>query len=282
MKVYLLKIKYYYENIKQNNYEIEVYSSLDRAIEEGKYFLSKRKNDEGFRDYKFTVTQTDPKYTERFYCREIYETDMLISLLDIYDDRWIDVCGMYEPTHIVYFFDIEGNLQYKLLKYIDIQRKYIGSIKVYPEDKLGVAGKKFKIGDIVRVKAVLFEDNYIVKDGFVRDQLYIIENLPRRKKGQKYFKNTYKLLSISNYGYMPGLLTYEAYESHIEKYDGLVEEDSFISILSKIMRKEINVSNETWQLLINGEVSFDTRKRFNEIEELKNLLEKEGGNNGCI
>ena len=35
MKVYLLNIDYYYDNIEENDYEIEVYSSLERAVEEG-------------------------------------------------------------------------------------------------------------------------------------------------------------------------------------------------------------------------------------------------------
>ncbi len=66
MKVYLLNIDYYYKNIEENDYETEVYLSLERAVTEGKFFLSKRSKDKGFRDYDFTVTETDPEYAEKF------------------------------------------------------------------------------------------------------------------------------------------------------------------------------------------------------------------------
>ena len=66
MKIYLLNIDYYYENIAENDYETEVYLSLEKAVAEGKNFLSKRSKDKGFTDYNFTVTETDPEYAEQF------------------------------------------------------------------------------------------------------------------------------------------------------------------------------------------------------------------------
>ena len=102
MKIYLLNIDYYYENIEENEYETEVYLSLERAVEEGKYFLSKRSKDKGFRDYNFTVTETDPEYAENFNADKLN--------IDIFHKEDF---GMYEPTHIIYTYDIGGNLQNK-------------------------------------------------------------------------------------------------------------------------------------------------------------------------
>lgn len=65
-KVYVLNIDYFYKSAKKRDYEYEVYSTLERAVEEGKYFLSKRLEDEDFKDYVFTVEEVDIEYAENF------------------------------------------------------------------------------------------------------------------------------------------------------------------------------------------------------------------------
>ena len=259
-KVYLLNVDYFYENIDENDYDTEVYLSLEKAVEEGKYFLSKHKDDEGFRDYSFTVTETDPDYASKFDAE-----DLGINIIKK------EKFGKYEPTHIIYYYDIDGNFLYKYLEYRDNQRKHHCSFKVFPEDKED-AGQKFKIGDIVRVKPVDKEEYYCSAylDYWKPDKLYIVRGLPRKSEGQKYFDNTYAL--ISNYNedeHIKGLYTWEFYERDIEKYDGVVKEDSYIRFLQKIIKNEIAVSKDTWTKLKIGEILFDEKGKYKELPEYK-------------
>lgn len=69
-------------------------------------------------------------------------------------------------------------------------------------------------------------------DSWNKDKLYVVRWLPRRKEGQKYFENTYAL--ISNYNedkYIKGLFTFEQYERDIELYEGKLNESSHIGFL---------------------------------------------------
>lgn len=247
MKIFLLNLEYYYDNIDENDYKTEVYSSLERAVQEGKYFLAKRCKDEGFRDFTFCITETDLIYAEQFD----------IEKLGLNALHYTQDFGKYEPTHIMYFYNIDGTLQYKYLEYMDKQRKYCTSFTVFPEDEsnLEMAGKKFKIGDIVKIKERDPEEYY--RHGYMEywstDKLYIVRYLPRRTDDQKYFQNTYALISIYNEDkYMKGLFTEEQYERDIEKVDTPIDEDSPIVFLQKIIRNEITVSYQTWSDLKNG------------------------------
>ena len=80
------------KNFRKTSSHTKIYLSLERAVEEGKYFLSKRSKDKDFRDYNFTVTETDPEYAEKFNSKELN--------LDAFNREDF---GRYEPTHIVYF-----------------------------------------------------------------------------------------------------------------------------------------------------------------------------------
>lgn len=254
MKIYLLNIDYYYDNIEENDYETEVYLSLERAVEEGKYFLSKRCKDKGFRDFTFTITETDPKYAEQFD----------VSKLGL-DTLHKEDFGKYEPTHIIYFYNMDGSLQSKYLRYMDKQRKHCTGFTVFPEDEEGLAGKKFKIGDIVRIKERNQEEYYnqAYMDYWTADKLYVVRYLPRKKDGQKYFENTYALISIYNEDeYIKGLFTSEHYERDIEKVDTPIDEESSIRILQKIKKNEISISYETWTALKIGKLHLDEVKNI--------------------
>ena len=261
MKIYLLDIDYYYENIEENDYETEVYLSLERAVAEGKYFLSKRSKDKGFRDYDFTVTETDPEYAEKFNADELN-----INRFNKED------FGMYEPTHIVYTYDIEGNLQNKYLEYRDNQRKHLAGFTVFPEDETELAGQKFKIGDVVKIKEKNMEEYYhnAYMDYWNKDKLYVVRWLPRRKDGQKYFENTYAL--ISNYNedkYTKGLFTSEQYERDIELYEEKIDKNSPIGFLQRIIRNEVAVSNDTWTKLKTGQVLLNEDGTYKDLYEYK-------------
>lgn len=261
MKIYLLNIDYYYENIAENDYETEVYLSLEKAVAEGKNFLSKRSKDKGFTDYNFTVTETDPEYAEQFNADRLN--------IDIFHKEDF---GKFEPTHIVYFYNIDGELQYKYLEYRNNQRKHQTGFTVFPEDETETVGQKFKIGDVVKVKERT-GDYYRCTpymEYWNKDKLYVVRWLPRRKYGQKYFENTYAL--ISNYNedkYIKGLFTSEHYERDIKLYNGKIDENSPIGFLQKIIKNEIAVSNDTWTKLKTGQVLLDESGTYKNLYECK-------------
>ena len=201
MKVYLLNLDYFYDNIEQNEYHTEVYSSLEKAVEDGKYFLNRRYNDKGFRDYEFKVTEIDLEYAEQF------SKDQLNIL-------GREELGKYEPTHIIYNFNLSGELLYKRLEYYDKQRKYLKSFTMYPEDFEENAGQKFKVGDIVRIKKRNEDEYYSLEylENWTEDKLYIVRGLPKKAKGQKYFNNLYVLEDGE------GIYRFRHYEKDIELY----------------------------------------------------------------
>lgn len=270
MKVYLLIIEMYYNNPLDNEHFVEIYSNLQTAVENGKCILAKNSKDCNFRDYDFTVTETDPIYTEDFNAKNIINNTYKKEDL-----------GKYEPTHIVYNYDMTGTLNYKDLCYRDKEKSYGRSFTVFPEDETIKAGQKFKIGDVVKIKAKDSEDYYSIgyMDSWTPDKLYVVRWLPRKSKNQKYFDNTYAL--ISNYNEdtnitINGLYTSEQYERDIEKYDEKVDPTSPIGFLQRIIKNDVVVSYDTWSKLKNGIILLDEKGSYKELEEFI------GGNNWSL
>lgn len=248
MKVYLLNIDYYYKDTDCSEYEIEVYTSLERAVAEGVHFLSKRSKDDGFVDYDFTVTEIDPEYAERFNSKK----------LDIRICHSED-CGKYEPTHIIYTYNKDGELQYQYLEYRENQRKHLAGFTVFPEDEDAMAGQKFKVGDIVRIKKRNIEEYYPLNfiKSWSREKLYVIKQLPCKADGKKYFENTYAVISIYTDVNTQKLNTFEVYERDIELANVELADDSPIKFLQKIIKNEIAISKETWSKLKCGIIQLD-------------------------
>lgn len=138
--IYLLKVsansKRFGKLIERNSHYSEVYSSLDKAVEDGKEWMKERlkvlnvklEKDESVKenfnneelDYSFTVTEVDLDYIEKFNDLEDEEKDKYI-----------------EPTHKIYNYNINGDLlnielEYRYangenlkLKYYEQKRKKI-------------------------------------------------------------------------------------------------------------------------------------------------------------
>lgn len=111
--IYLLKVsansKRFGKLIERNSHYSEVYSFLDKAVEDGKEWMKERlkvlnvklEKDESVKEnfnneeleYSFTVTELDLDYIEKFNNLEDEEKDKYI-----------------EPTHKIYNYNINGNL----------------------------------------------------------------------------------------------------------------------------------------------------------------------------
>lgn len=255
MKIYQLNLDYLYENIEQNEYYTEVYSSLAKAVEDGKYFLYERCKDNGFRDYEFKITEIDLEYAEQF---DVKQLNINISNKE--------ELGIYEPTHITYCFNINGKLLYKHLKYKDKQRKYIKGFTMFQEDFEQNAGQRFKIGDIVRIKKRNEEEYYSLEfqEYWSEDKLYIVKSQPSRNDGQKYFNNIYGLLSkYDGDECAKGLFISRYYEKDLELYDGKLDPNSPFGFLQKIIKNEIIITEQTWSKIKNGQISLTEMVHIN-------------------
>lgn len=226
MFVYHLKVAI---NLGQDHIcKSEVYSTLEIAIKEGKKYLEK-----GFiklynsykiseqnvsleqiinldrANYKFTITELDPQIADSFNNEKNYLEE--------------------EPTHKVYVFKYDGTLKYTSIIYMNEQKEDIYSVNMYEEDLQEGAGEKFKVGDIVSPT----RPNRTKK-------LLVVTEIPKKEKGQKYFDNTY--MTVGTY---EGGCIYKSFkESEIEKVTDNEEIPSKISILQRIIKKEIKVSKD--------------------------------------
>ena len=123
-KVYLLIIDYFFKKGTKRDYDYEIYSSLERAVEEGKQFLVKQLEDENLKDFAFSVEEIDIEYAENF------DPDKLgIKEYSIKSFRNI------KPTHITYFYDKDGNLLYEYIEYKNKQRDSLFGFKRTPNEE---------------------------------------------------------------------------------------------------------------------------------------------------
>lgn len=279
MKIYLLKEEVYKNGELQDEY-VEVFSSFERAKEFGLERITKelsrsskeeRKSieqciEEEILDYTFYITEEDLEYAKQYTKQIEWKEEIEEYLTD-------------EPTHKEYVLDYLGNVQNIILRYLPNQKEVITNNFLYmkPKDLLPEAGTKFQVGDVVTItkpNARMEDLTYFHYPEY--SEMYVVRYLPRRKQGQKYLRNTYAVCEIRDEDYAPGIYTKEVHEEQIEKYEGNIEENSPIDVLRKILRKEVDIDQETWNKLKYGVISLrpkDTKKPHYYKTVLK--LEKE-------
>ena len=115
--------------IDRDSYYTGVYSTLEKAVDEGLCFINKRFKDiyqqsdyctneedtltleDMFKDdmifYNFKITELDPMYADNFTAPK-EEKD----------------CKGLKPTHIIYYYDYDGKLKNKEIEHIDKSGKF--------------------------------------------------------------------------------------------------------------------------------------------------------------
>lgn len=270
MKVYKLELEIMFA-LEDNQFYSNVYSTMEKAIEEGKYNLEKRMRDfytNGYQmkgqdnittdklfsieraDYIFKVVELEIEYAENFNtnltCEELWKV---------------------KPTHIEYYYDYKGELESKHIQWKVKQRTLKEEIRMNKEDLVKGAGTKFKVGDIVIVNSE-FDKNLTYK------KLFVIKSVPTKIDGIEYFKNRYKVISTyDREALLSGIFTLEYNENELRKYDKKIKHNSPINLLQRIILGDISVSHEMWQDMENGVVSFD--ERINYQEYLREVLKGE-------
>lgn len=258
MNVYRLEIEAYNTRFgdlrERNSFYSDVFSSLERALEEGKYNLKKimyniyenseyctKENsltlEEMLQDeciyYRFQITEVDPFYADSF--DEIYsEKECILN---------------HKPTHIIYNYDYKGNLQYKQIQWTLEGEHHSGQVILqYPGDDEENAGEKFKIGDFVQIEG--------------EDKIYIVHGVPLKENGKLLGENKYYLSAIFDNILCP---FYDEYEYNLKKYEGVIKEDSpymFVRNLYKSNKKE---SLELLSKLELGEIVLNENPSFRNI-----------------
>ena len=279
MKIYFLQVKCYLN--EERHYE-NVYSNKEKAMSEGKVWLEKLLREQykdWFEDdkevnvpnltceqlfklkaiYDFIITEYDPEEIDKLY-------DMnnlpVIEDYDIYD-----LClAKLEPAKIIYDYDYNGNETHISGVFIfnSKGKRREKTISMYIEDYNNpLAGAKFKIGDIVKIKT---SQDYIFKN-----KLHVITDLPHKKENQKFFKNMYNVI-VNHNEYDEGCHRDIFYENELELYTEKLPNDSPIVFLSKYFKGEIELKNINWSDIESGKITLNENKSFRDFGEIKNKM----------
>lgn len=271
MNIYLLQCSIMIPGEDYNLHKENVFSSLELARKVGMKILEDllRKYYDGLFDYgapkklsrdelfqlsvmyDFSITEFDPAVT-----------DKIEKLEYTYDE-----CFLHEPTHKVYSYDYNGQLNYIEVQYKTIHDKHNGIYEIMkPSDFAEGAGNKFSVGDIVTIKQEKKQSYF--ESYQMADRLHVITGTPTKKEGQKYFDNTYHV--ITNHNKIDDGCHKDSFrEDELQLYTGVIDKDSPIYFLSQIYQGNIEISHEKYMDLISGRIALNNAPSFREIEEFK-------------
>lgn len=252
----------YGDLIENDSYYSDVFSTLKKAVAEGKWWLD-RKIQDLYQESGYCTQREDSLTIEDMIKdKAIYYYFKVTSLSPYYADNFEISSSEYKcknlrPTHIVSFFDLKGNFKYKDLEYRSKDGGFGYVIRRYDGDNENKPNK-FNVGDFVTI----IDDEDIPKN-----QIFVINRVPRRNDPKAYFENRYYLSTIiqgCRFEYY-----HEYNESKLKKYEGKVDSNSPLVLLQKFYRGEIEISKEILKKMERGEIILNTYPTFKEVEELK-------------
>ena len=279
-KIYLLQISF--DSWKYNH---RVYSNLELAKEVGKKWLENefRKEYENLFEedlkgdslktnlskeevfklktiYDFTITELEPDRIDKL---NHIENLPVVKDIDIYDSY----CADLEPAKIEHSYDYNGKEIYITGIYIFNHNGKIKEREVMMEyeDYINpLAGSKFKKGDIVKIKR---NYNGHSKDYVFCNKLHVITDIPHKNKNQKFFRNSYKVITNHN-SYDEGCHIDVFNEKELELYTDKLPNDSPILFLSKYFKGEIKLNNIRWSDIECGRITLNENKSFRDVPEI--------------
>lgn len=287
MHIYFLQVMSCLDN--EEHYE-NVYCTRARAIKEGKIWVDKllrKQYKDWFEEneinkipeltteqlfklkavYDFSVTEFDPEEYEKSH--DIKNVPV-IENYDIYDSY----CADLTPVKVIHSYDFNGNEIYIAGVYVfnykgtRKERKVMMKYEDYINPQ---AGTKFKKGDIVKIK-----ENYDSHFGDYHfyDKLHVITEIPHKKKGQKFFTNSYDVI-VNHNSFDEGCHVDVFNEKELELYTGKLPEDSPLIFLSKYFKGEIELKNVSWMDIECGKVILNENKSFRDIPEIMEQMKGE-------
>ncbi len=262
--VYHLEVQAYnncYGNlIDRDSFYSGVYSTLEKALEEGKWFINKRFKDI-YEQSDYCTNEEDTLTLEDMLKDDMITYHFKVTELDpVYADNFNPpkmeyMCRDLKPTHTVYYYDYKGKLKFYELNYLDKDGGW-GYTTLRYEDDDESKPNKFKVGDFVTV----------IDEEIPSDQVFIVYGVPIRNNPKRFFDNTYYLSTINDgckFNYY-----YEFNESKIKKYEGIIEDSSPLMLLKKIYTEEIEISQDVWDKIQENKILLNTYPSFRDIEEL--------------
>lgn len=252
--------------VERDSYYSGVYSTIEKAIEEGKWFIDRRFK-EIYQQSDYCTNEKDTSSLEDMlkddvisYCFKITELDPTYA--DSFEPPKREyMCRDLKPTHTTYFYDYKGNLKYYDLEYLDKDGGW-GYTTVRYENDDESKPNKFNVGDFVTV----------IDDEVPADQVFVVSNAPIRNDPKRFFDNTYCLSTISDGCRFSFYHDYN--ECQIKKYDGTIDSNSPFILLQKFYRGEIDIDDNILRKIEDGDILLNTKPTYLDIPELKALLSK--------
>ena len=289
-KIYLLQVMFDFNNY-EHHYE-NVYSSLELAKQVGEKWLEEelRKEYEDWFDkdtdsdtprkelskdqlfklktiYEFAITEFEPEKVDKL--SDINNLP-IVTDFDIHDLY----CAELKPAKIEHSYDYNGKEIYISGIYIfnfkgkKLERKVMVDYEDYTNPS---AGTKFKKGDIVKIKENY--DSHLGNYHFY-DKLHVITEIPHKKKGQKFFRNSYDVI-VNHNNFDEGCHVDVFNEKELELYTGKLPEDSPLIFLSKYFKGEIELKNVSWMDIECGKVTLNENKSFRDVPEIMEQMKGE-------
>ena len=250
----------YGDLIERDNFFNGVYSTLEKAVSEGKNWLDKRlqdiyQNSDYCTKEKDTLTLQDMLDDEIIsYCFKVTELDPVYAeSFEVPDMEY--KCKDLAPTHIIYYYNLQGDLERRYFEYLSPKGGYGYIIQRYQTDDEN-AQNKFKVGNFVTV----IDENKKI------DQVFVVATVPIRNDPYKLFENVYTLATITDRDRFE--FYHDYHERKIRKYEGTIQEDSPLMLLKKIYTKEIEVSQNIWEKIQENKILLHIHPSFKEIKEL--------------
>lgn len=254
MKIYLLKCSIM---SLRDQYEVHfenVYSKLEIAKQKGMEYLETKIK----KYYNDSFDHGCPKgkeltKDELFDLSVIYDLEVIEfdpEITDKIDRLDYDFLATYtyQPSHIIYSYDYNGELLYIEAQYRKSNNKGHGiNFVMKPSDFEKDAGTKFKVGDIVKIKQN--RDKYFTNYE-MENRLHVVISVPNKPEGKKYFENKYGVITNHNI-YDNGCHKHCFREDELELInEKTIPKDSPILFLSKIYKGDIKISKDKMSDLI--------------------------------
>jgi hypothetical protein len=224
-----------------------VYSTLDLAINAGREFCAERVQqlyDES--EYKSMDLSVDDFISDKVVEASFCVTEIDPEIADNYAELCKDKSEQeYPPHHIEWDFDISNNFERPYRRIVDALLGY----EMYLEDDRPEAGTLFKKGELV------------VAPTREKNRIYIVADVPLRR--ERYWENIYCLHYIDECGCYGWGMHDHIHERELAHYDGQAPQG--LQFLAKILKGEIELSDELRSKVDNGEINFSDKPSWHDI-----------------
>jgi len=282
--VYHLKVEAYPKRFwglrPSNVFYSKIYFSFDAAWSNGKKYL----------DEKAQVFYDASGYNPKGLSLQNFMDDDQMGYywtireypLENFEER---VCpktnnySLYPHNYIEHIYDFNGEM---LCRYYIWDMRNMNDRRYIQEgDELPDAGKKFKVGDFVRLKRPMKSAYY----SFDIDDIFIVFGAPRFDEEGRVHKNGYGIETVTEHGEYLYELEFGyswdgIHENELVKYEGEVAEDSPLMFLRRVFLGEFDdmFCNEyrqrgIFRKLENREILLSPHTSWREIPELAALVE---------